>query len=185
VGLINPYNGVYPGGGILAAPLGLVDGAVGAPSLYFNNSPTTGLYRIGADNMGIAIAGVLKVNFNATGNVQFLGNLRTTTGFVLGWDASSSLRSAVDGSILLSNNANTDFGLLQFGGITALFPSIKRDTIFPQLRLADNSGPCGAATGALPAGAAGRDGNVGFDLTLNALVYYVGGARYKVIGVAF
>jgi len=75
--------------------------------------------------------------------------------------------------------------VLQLGGTSASFPSLKRDTVFVQLRLADDSGVCGAATASLPAAAAARDGIIGFDTTLNALVYYVGGSRFKLAGTSF
>lgn len=52
-------------------------------------------------------------------------------------------RSRIDGAInnrlVLYNNAANDFGLLQFGGITASFPALKRSTVTIQCRLADDS----------------------------------------------
>lgn len=57
MGLINPYNGLNTAGGNLANPLGLPNGALGAPSLYFTNSATTGIYRIAANQIGFAING--------------------------------------------------------------------------------------------------------------------------------
>lgn len=50
--------------GALVAPVStslllVGDGAVGAPSISFSNSPTTGLYRSAADTIGIAVAGAL------------------------------------------------------------------------------------------------------------------------------
>ena len=36
----------------------LADGAVGAPGLTFTSDPNTGLYALGADNLGIAVGGV-------------------------------------------------------------------------------------------------------------------------------
>lgn len=43
------------------------DGAVGAPSLFFTSSSTTGIYRIGANNLGFAAAGVAVGNISAAG----------------------------------------------------------------------------------------------------------------------
>jgi hypothetical protein len=50
------------------------DGAVGAPVLSFNADTDTGIYRIGADVLGIAIGGVNVAAFNTSAN----GSLRIT-----------------------------------------------------------------------------------------------------------
>lgn len=42
------------------------DGAVGAPGISFTSDTNTGLYRIGADNVGFAANGALKFDYNAT-----------------------------------------------------------------------------------------------------------------------
>lgn len=57
--------------GVLVAPVSpsLIlagNGTVGAPSWSFANSPTSGLYRIGADDIGISVAGAL--DFEITAN---------------------------------------------------------------------------------------------------------------------
>jgi hypothetical protein len=49
------------------------------------------------------------------------------------------MSSTADGNIYLTNNATTDFGRLQFGGTTNLFPALKRSTTYLQARLADDS----------------------------------------------
>ena len=46
------------------------DGAVGTPSHTFRQDTDSGLYRIGADNIGIAIAGALAMEFDPIGAVQ-------------------------------------------------------------------------------------------------------------------
>lgn len=45
-----------------------------------------------------------------------------------------------DGVLKLANNANNDFGLLQFGGTTSSFPALKRNATGLQPQLADDSG---------------------------------------------
>ncbi len=45
------------------------NGAVGTPSIAFANSTTTGFYRISADTIGVATAGVLRATFASTGGV--------------------------------------------------------------------------------------------------------------------
>lgn len=76
-------------------------------------------------------------------------------------------------------------GVTSFGGASALFPGLRRDTIFLQFKLADDSGVSGAVTASLPVADAARNGIIAFDTTLNALVYYVGGGRYKLVGTSF
>ena len=48
-------------------PLLVPNGAVGAPSVAFANSPTTGIYRSGADFMAFAAAGTQKMIISAAG----------------------------------------------------------------------------------------------------------------------
>ena len=47
------------------------NGTVGAPAIAFTNSTGTGFYRVGADILGIATAGVQRAQVNATGNWVF------------------------------------------------------------------------------------------------------------------
>jgi hypothetical protein len=59
---------------------------------------------------------------------------------VLGWSASTLLRPlSGDGTLALYNNAQSDFGRLQFGGTTSSFPALKRSSTALQVRLADDS----------------------------------------------
>jgi hypothetical protein len=54
----------------------IVDGAVGAPMYSFNNDPDTGIYRIGADQLGFATGGVLRLNISTaafTGTLPWQG----------------------------------------------------------------------------------------------------------------
>lgn len=53
-------------GGSLSGPLQLPDGSVSAPSLAFAADTNTGLYRIGADNLGITIGGTKRLDFSTT-----------------------------------------------------------------------------------------------------------------------
>lgn len=55
-------DGTFTPGGVNLAP----NGAVGAPSFSWANSPTTGFYRIGADNIGLSVAGTKRWDFAAT-----------------------------------------------------------------------------------------------------------------------
>jgi hypothetical protein len=55
------------------------------------------------------------------------------------FDTRSRITSPADSTILIRNNAGTDFDRLQFGGTTNAFPSIRRNSADIQIRLADNS----------------------------------------------
>lgn len=47
--------------------LGIADGSVGSPSLYFRSDTDTGLYRPGANILGVAVGGAEKLRVNSTG----------------------------------------------------------------------------------------------------------------------
>lgn len=53
--------------------------------------------------------------------------------------ANSHIKSGTDGQLTVSNNAETDFSRLNFGGTTSSFPAIKRSTTTLAVRLADDS----------------------------------------------
>ncbi len=55
------------------------------------------------------------------------------------WTGRSIASSSADGRLLLTNNAATDFGLLQLGGTSNAFPALKRSSAELQARLADDS----------------------------------------------
>lgn len=106
----------------------------------------------------LAANGVLKGNGTgtitaATAGTDYLApggaSLLASSGGTLGFTSRSSLTSASDGVLLLTNNAASDFGRLQFGGTTSSFPSIKRVTSSLQCRLADDSGFCNLQTNTL------------------------------------
>lgn len=58
-------------------PFRVTEGAVGAPSIYFDGSATTGFYRSAADEIGVAIGGVLGMKLNAGGLAITSGGLQT------------------------------------------------------------------------------------------------------------
>lgn len=90
-----------------------------------------------------------------------------------------------DGVATLTDDAQTGFSRLILGPNSASGVALVKDTIFVQLRLGNGSAVSGAVTASLPAAASARDGIIGFDTTLNAFVYYVGGNRYKLVGTSF
>jgi len=50
-------------------PLLITNGTVGAPSLALGNSPTTGFYRVGANNIALASAGVKSWDVSSVGQI--------------------------------------------------------------------------------------------------------------------
>jgi hypothetical protein len=67
------------------------------------------------------------------------GSLAVPSANSLGWSSRSQMTAPADGSILLRNNAGTDFTSLSFGGTTSSFPMFKRSGNGLILRLADDS----------------------------------------------
>ncbi|MBP9715211.1 MAG: hypothetical protein KBD52_01855 [Candidatus Pacebacteria bacterium] len=66
-------------------------------------------------------------------------NTSISAGGIYLWSGRSYLSSPANGNISLTNNAGTDFSLLQFGGTTSSFPSLKRSSANLIARLADDS----------------------------------------------
>lgn len=80
------------------------------------------------------------VSVNVTGDVTAGANSNVGSANSLIFSTRSALRSPADSVFTLFNNAQTDFGRLQFGGTTASFPAIKRSGAALQVRLADDTG---------------------------------------------
>lgn len=106
---------------------------------------------IGGSSNGLAIrnSGNTQDNFvvSDTGSGFFTQSCAVGAGNVFQWNGRSAMSSAADGNIRVTNNAGTDFGLLQFGGTTSSFPALKRASAALVVRLADDS-----ADGSLYAG---------------------------------
>lgn len=58
-------NYMRANGGLIGAA-DFVDGTVSAPGLKFTSDPNTGIYRVGADSLGISAGGVQRAAFSAT-----------------------------------------------------------------------------------------------------------------------
>jgi hypothetical protein len=68
-----------------SAGLLVSDGTVGTPALRFSSDVDTGLYRVGADSVGVSAGGVVRLTVNATGttaagDLAVNGNDITSTG---------------------------------------------------------------------------------------------------------
>lgn len=149
------------------------------------NAAGSGVYRLG-NNQAINFrngANSNDIGIYLTGSNRFSFN---SAGAPAGLDFGTS-----DGGMTLNNGGvfmvAGSTARVSIGGVSASFGSLiaASTTSWIKLRLADDSAVIGAATGSLPAGASGMDGAIGYDTTLNALVYFVGGNRYKLIGVSF
>jgi len=77
--------------------------------------------------------------FNSTGQFNATGNIVAGASSTFAFTTRTNLSAPVDGNLLLRNNANTNFGLIQLGGSTSAFPAIKRNTTGIDIRLADDS----------------------------------------------
>jgi len=110
--------------------------------------------QIGTEKGGSGVArgiefqtdGVNRFSISSNGGIQSQQGLQCNAGSVIipnaynfFWSSRSSLGSSADGIIRITNNAETDFDRLQFGGTTNVFPAIKRSGTDLQIRLADNS----------------------------------------------
>lgn len=97
--------------------------------------------------LDLQVAGVSKLKVDQTGTItmpsgaQVLAgsNIRTPSTALLLFDTRTVLSAPSDGNLRLTNNAQTDFSLLQFGGTTSAFPAWQRSTTGLIARLADNS----------------------------------------------
>ena len=88
-------------------------------------------------------AGTTEVFYiDQVGNVGISG---TTFGVVgqftygLGLNSFGFLRAPSDGVVTITDNAETSFGRLQFGGTTSSFPALKRNGTTLEVKLADDS----------------------------------------------
>lgn len=101
-----------PATGGLSAPGGmqLPDGAAATPALGFAADPDCGLFRPGADSLGLATGGALRVTINSSG-------LNVTGGNVMKDGSPAYFRSTVLGAV--SQSAGVPTGALIEGGTTA------------------------------------------------------------------
>lgn len=100
--------------------------------------------------MDLQVGGVSQFSVSKAGAIVIPGNitlntLLAATAARVGstgqfyWNSRSQIFSPADGQIRLTDAAGTSFSLLQFGGTTSSFPSIKRSSAALVARLADDS----------------------------------------------
>ncbi len=92
------------------------NGAVGAPSVTFSSDTDTGLYRVGANNIGMAVGGALVADFDSTG--LDMNNLAINNVGSSGTDFGSG-GLAVAGNLTVTT-AISDAGSLSVAGAATL-----------------------------------------------------------------
>lgn len=102
-----------------------------------------------ARTLELQTSGSTRVTISTTGTVTTTAdiragtNLEAATAGVIYFNNRTALSSAANGVLRIANQEGTDFGRLQFGGLTAAFPSLKRVSSSLNIRLADDSGDAG------------------------------------------
>ena len=113
----------------------------GTATGIFLNATETALNGMVHSLMDLQLNGVSAFRVTKFGELLSSGYLKVASAVSIGWaGGKSQMFSPSDGVITLNNNASTDFGRLQFGGTTNLFPAIKRNGSGIDFRLADDSG---------------------------------------------
>lgn len=147
----NPATGAISNGSRTSSYVSLV-GNSGSGFIAFNSSNTNntapseiaritggGRLLIGSTSDSgdtLQVAGNLTVNAINSNS----GNWTIAASNSLVWNGRARIVSPTASNIRLTNNAANNFGLLQFGGDTNLFPALKRSNAQLQVRLADDSG---------------------------------------------
>lgn len=90
-----------------------------------------------ADDSGYAALNAAAGTFN--GDVSSTVNFKDSATGSIYWDTRSVMRSPSDGVITLYNNSTGSFDRLQFGGTTSSFPTLKRNGVTLETKLADDS----------------------------------------------
>lgn len=118
----------------------VTDTASGASSLLLDlKVGGVSQWTVSKGGMGTLAGGLICGSITASANIIGAVDIYAGAARWIGLNGRSLLSSAVNGNLLISNFAVTDFGLLQFGGTSASFPALKRSATTLQARLADDS----------------------------------------------
>lgn len=120
----------------------------------FLNATETALNGITHNLMDLQRNGTSQLSLNSIGhlttNLVFANACVLSGGSGFGLKVGfSRIRSGSDGNFLFLNDTQNNFSTLQLGGITSLFPMIKRNGAAIDFRLADDSGYCAVNSGVL------------------------------------
>jgi hypothetical protein len=128
--------------------------STGTATGIFLNATETALNGMVHNLMDLQVGGVSAFRVSKFGELFLGGYFKAAQSSSIGWAGTrSQMYSPSDGVITLNNNASTDFGRLQLGGTTNLFPAIKRNGVGIDFRLADDSGFCGISASLFTQGA--------------------------------
>jgi hypothetical protein len=150
-GVFLPLSGGTLSGDLLFSPDATYD--IGKSGLtrprhgYFSGNLVSGGLALGGATIGtnaLAVTGTAAISSKVAASA--FENAASQPFYFTG---RSAMWSTVDGNIVLTNNANTDFSRLQFGGTTSSFPAIKRNGAALQVRLADDSANAGLISASL------------------------------------
>jgi hypothetical protein len=92
-----------------------------------------------ARNLEFQTDGVTRLTFTSTGQIQTRQGLVFQYYSATASNHSANLQATGDGVLRLTNNGNSDFNRVQFGGTDSTFPALKRSSTTLQVRLADDS----------------------------------------------
>lgn len=98
----------------LGSALWIADGTVGAPGLAFASDTDTGIYRIGANNLGVAVGGanVLDLSSQALTTTQTTFNLLNTTATTINFaGAATTVNLGAGGALGRAINLGTGTGI--------------------------------------------------------------------------
>ncbi len=98
----------------------------GTATGIFLNATETALNGMAHNLIDLQVGGASRFLVTNGGTLTITGNIQINGG-VLTFSSLSRIQSNINGNVILYNNAQTDFGRLQLGGTTNLFPSIKRN----------------------------------------------------------
>lgn len=181
--------------------LRIADGNVTAPGIIFDNDNNTGIYRIGADNVGISAGGTTSMSFNSTSAIAWyplqgeIGSV-STPGFAFNTDTNTGIWSGGSGQVNFSSDGIEALEIHLTSGIQAntdVFINNDKDLVIngegfvrvgPNHTALESSAEGG---GLIYSTASGYDGGTG-SLVLSAApttdthVYIVGGDTATVWG---
>ncbi len=89
--------------------------------------------------MDLRVGGTSMFRVRKDGSTTIAGTLVAGVSSSVQFNGRAVIQSTADSILLITNNAQTDFNRMNFGGSTSSFPALKRSTTTLQVRLADDS----------------------------------------------
>lgn len=135
----------FSAGATFGAAINATAGSAATTSINFGTAGT-GIYGT-SNSILLAISGTLRTTLSSTGILTNNSHISTggdfqlsSSGAQVAWVNKTKLQGGTtNGNLLLINNSENDFGLLQFGGTGSNFPAIRRNGTTLEIKLADNS----------------------------------------------